>query len=180
MTKWNTWKLTRNSNTQYHLVIGVVCTFFWLVKVPMWFLHVFYPVLSLLLHIALLILWAYGIHVQTAPDRIDPERINNGAPWYITKSCDIVDDKLVRSYCMQAKSSFAVSIIMLYVLPHPSPAQTYETNSPPSVPSTPSTSSLPATPSTPPSKNAPSTKPSVPKRKPKRRNGPPSPPPTTK
>ncbi|PSN69958.1 hypothetical protein BS50DRAFT_631918 [Corynespora cassiicola Philippines] len=108
-------KKKKKNNTQYHLVIGVVCTFFWLVKVPMWFLHVFYPVLSLLLHIALLILWAYGIHVQTAPDRIDPERINNGAPWYITKSCDIVDDKLIRSYCMQAKSSFAVSIIMLAI-----------------------------------------------------------------
>ncbi|CAN9423877.1 unnamed protein product [Alternaria alternata] len=100
-------------NTQYHLVIGVVCMFFWLVKVTLWLLKVFFPILSLLLHIALMTLWAYGIHIQTAPDTIDPKHTNNGAPWYITKSCNIVDDKHIKSYCMQAKSSFAVSIIML-------------------------------------------------------------------
>jgi hypothetical protein len=105
--------LTTSSNTQYHLVIGVVCMFFWLIKATMWLLHVFVPLVSLLLHIALTILWAYGLHVQTSPDTIDPKRINNGAPWYITKSCNIVDDKHNRSYCMQAKASFAVSIIML-------------------------------------------------------------------
>ncbi|KAL6712644.1 hypothetical protein ACN47E_000521 [Coniothyrium glycines] len=102
-------------NTQYHLVIGVVCTFFWMIKATLWLLHVFLPLVSLLLHIALLCLWAYGIHVQTSPDTIDPRRVNNGAPWYITKSCSIVEDKLNRSYCMQAKASFAVSIIMLSI-----------------------------------------------------------------
>jgi membrane protein implicated in regulation of membrane protease activity len=102
-------------NTQYHLVIGVVCMFFWLVKVTLWLLKVFFPILSLLLHIALMTLWAYGIHIQTAPDTIDPKHTNNGAPWYITKSCNIVDDKHIKSYCMQAKSSFAVSIIMLAI-----------------------------------------------------------------
>jgi hypothetical protein len=103
------------SNTQWHLVIGVVCTFFWLIKVTLWLLKVFYPIISLLLHIALACLWAYGIHMQTAPDTIDPRRPNKGAPWYITKSCSIVDDKYIKSYCQQAKSAFAVSIIMLYV-----------------------------------------------------------------
>ncbi|KAF1841314.1 uncharacterized protein K460DRAFT_291356 [Cucurbitaria berberidis CBS 394.84] len=102
-------------NTQYHLIIGVVCTFFWLIKVTMCLVNVFLPILSLLLHIALLILWAYGIHMQTSPDTIDPKRMNKGAPWYITKSCNIVEDKQIRSYCMQAKSSFAVSIIMLSI-----------------------------------------------------------------
>lgn len=91
--------------------------FFWLIKSTLWFLHVFVPLFSLLLHIALLILWAYGIHVQTSPDTIDPKRMNKGAPWFITKSCGIVEDKQIRSYCMQAKSSFAVSVIMLYVPP---------------------------------------------------------------
>jgi hypothetical protein len=103
------------SNTQYHLVIGVVCMFFYLVKTTMWLLHIFLPIFSLLLHIPLLIIWAYGIHIQTSPDTIDPEHTNKGAPWYITKSCDIVEDKQVRGYCMQAKSAFAVSVIMVYV-----------------------------------------------------------------
>jgi hypothetical protein len=101
------------SNTQFHLVIGVVCTFFWLIKITMWLLKVFLPILSLLLHTALLCLWAYGLYMQTAPDLIDPAHQNKGAPWYITKSCNIVDDKINRAYCMQAKSAFAVTIIMM-------------------------------------------------------------------
>jgi hypothetical protein len=105
--------LTYYSNTQYHLVIGVVCMFFWLVKSTMWLVHWFVPLLSVLLHLALLILWAYGLHIQTSPDTIDPKRQNKGAPWYITKSCNIVEDSHVKSYCMQAKSSFAISIVML-------------------------------------------------------------------
>ncbi|OSS46262.1 hypothetical protein B5807_08275 [Epicoccum nigrum] len=102
-------------NTQYHLVIGVVCMFFYLIKVTMWLLHVFLPIFSVLLHIPLLAIWAYGIHIQTSPDTIDPKRINNGAPWYITKNCNIVEDATVQKYCMQAKSSFAVSCIMLSI-----------------------------------------------------------------
>jgi hypothetical protein len=89
--------------------------FFYLIKVTMWLLHVFLPIFSVLLHIPLLAIWAYGIHIQTSPDTIDPARINNGAPWYITKNCNIVEDANVQKYCMQAKSSFAVSCIMLYV-----------------------------------------------------------------
>jgi hypothetical protein len=81
----------------------------------MWLLKVFLPILSFLLHTALLCLWSYGLYMQTAPDTIDPAHQNKGAPWYITKSCNIVDDKINRAYCMQAKSSFAVTIIMMYV-----------------------------------------------------------------
>lgn len=105
--------LTRFSNTQYHLVIGVVCMFFYLVKTTMWLLKVFLPIFSLMLHTALLILWSYGLHMQTAPDTIDPEHSNHGAPWYITKSCNIVEDRINRGYCMQAKSAFAVTIVMM-------------------------------------------------------------------
>jgi len=102
-------------NTQYHLVIGVLCTFFWLIKSCMWLLKVFYPIFSFVLHSGLLALWAYGIYIQTSPDTIDPAHQNKGAPWYITKSCNIVESKTNRAYCMQAKSSFVVSVIMLSI-----------------------------------------------------------------
>ncbi|KAH7109063.1 hypothetical protein B0J11DRAFT_238701 [Dendryphion nanum] len=104
-----------NHMTNYNLVIGVVCMFFYLIKVTLWLLHVFFPIMSLILHSALLALWAYSIYMQTAPDTIDPKRINNGPPWYITKNCNIVSDKFVRAYCMQAKSAFAVSVCMLVI-----------------------------------------------------------------
>ena len=103
-------------------MIGVVCMFFYLIKVTLWLLHVFLPIFSVLLHIPLLAIWAYGIHIQTSPDTIDPQRTNNGAPWYITKNCNIVEDANVQKYCMQAKSSFAVSCIMLYVPNPPLPS----------------------------------------------------------
>lgn len=102
-------------NTQYNLYIGVVCMFFYLIKVTAWLLHVFLPIFSLPLHLGLAALWAVSIHVQTAKDTIDPKRVNNGAPWYLTKSCDIVEDKTIRGYCMMAKASFAVSVIMLII-----------------------------------------------------------------
>ncbi|KAF1838534.1 hypothetical protein BDW02DRAFT_389679 [Decorospora gaudefroyi] len=102
-------------NTEYHLVIGVVCMFFYIVKSTLWLLKVFFPILSLILHVALTCLWAYGIHIQTSPDTIDPRRMNTGMPWYLTKNCNIVEDKQIRGYCMQAKASFAVSIIMLFI-----------------------------------------------------------------
>lgn len=114
--------LTHPSNTQYNLVIGVLCMFFYLIKCTGWFLHVLWPIFSLPLHAALLALWAVSIRVQTAPDTIDPNRINNGAPWYITKSCGIASSGTIKQYCMQAKASFAVSVIMLYVyILHSSP-----------------------------------------------------------
>lgn len=91
--------------------------FFYLTKVTMWLLHVLFPILSLPLHLALMALWAVSIHTQTGPDTIDPERANHGAPWYITKNCNIMEDKTIRGYCMQAKSAFAVSVVMLYVSP---------------------------------------------------------------
>lgn len=98
--------------------------FFWLVKVTAWVLHVFFPILSLLLHIALLALWAYGISMQTGSDTIDPARPSKGAPWYLRKNCDIVKDDTIKGYCMQAKSAFAVSVIMLYVLRNHLPSTT--------------------------------------------------------
>ncbi|KAJ4358573.1 uncharacterized protein N0V89_003157 [Didymosphaeria variabile] len=95
------------------MYIGVVCMFFYLIKFTLWLLHVFYPIISLILHVVLAGLWAGSLYVQTAPDTVDPAHQNKGAPWYITKSCNIVSDKTERGYCMQAKSAFGVSIIML-------------------------------------------------------------------
>ena len=103
------------SNTQYNMYMGVVTMFFYLVKFTAALVHCLYPILSLLLHIALLVLWAVSIHVQTAPDTIDPHRENHGAPWYITKNCNVEPDHRIRGYCTQAKASFAISCCMLYV-----------------------------------------------------------------
>lgn len=133
-------------------------------------MHILWPILSLMLHIALCILWAYSVYMQTAPDTIDPEHQNKGAPWYITKNCDIVDDKTIRGYCMQAKSAFAVSVLMLYVSLPIFTLLEFPKGSPYVndilVFSTPSSSSSPSTRSSPRLKQKTPTKPAAPKRKP--------------
>lgn len=100
-------------HTQFNLVISVLTMFLYLVKFTMFITHVFYPLVSLVLHLLLVGLWSYSVRLQTGPDTIDPERINNGAPWYITKNCDVASTKENKQYCMQAKSAFAITLIML-------------------------------------------------------------------
>ncbi|KAF1995830.1 hypothetical protein P154DRAFT_580534 [Amniculicola lignicola CBS 123094] len=112
--------------TRFNLVVGVLTMFFYLIKFTIYILHAFWPSIAFPIHIGLTAIWAYSIYTQTAPDTIDPKRKNSGAPWYITKNCNVVkmtDDTSftqgdlndLKGYCMQAKSAFAVSVLMLYV-----------------------------------------------------------------
>jgi len=58
-------------------------------------------------------LYMYSLYGQTSPDTIDPEHVNNGPPWYITKSCSIASTGQLKGYCTQAKASFYVTCVML-------------------------------------------------------------------
>ena len=86
--------------------------FILLVKAVMHITHVWYPLLSAVVHAALVVLYAISIHNQAAPDMSDPRHPQPGAPWYITKSCGAPVSESLRGYCMQAKGAFAVSIIL--------------------------------------------------------------------
>jgi len=99
--------------TQFNLVVGVLSMFIHLTKFTMFILHVCWPIFSLFIHLLLIGLWSYSIYGQTSPDTIDPTRENHGAPWYITKNCNISSSSEIKGYCMQAKSTFAVSVVML-------------------------------------------------------------------
>lgn len=44
----------------------------------------------------------------------DPKHPQPGAPWYITKSCSVAAHASNIRYCEQAKSLFAISIILMY------------------------------------------------------------------
>ncbi|KAF2756497.1 hypothetical protein EJ05DRAFT_466858 [Pseudovirgaria hyperparasitica] len=100
-------------STNFNLVISVLSMFLLLTKMTMHILGTFYPVMSLIVHGLLVGLWSYSVHVQTAPDTIDRNRINNGVPWYISKSCNVAPEGEVRGYCMQAKGFFAMTIVSL-------------------------------------------------------------------
>ena len=87
--------------------------FLLLTKTTLHTLHVFWPFLSLLVHGLLIALFSYSIHGQTASDLSDHRYPQNGAPWYITKSCSVSSNGDVKGYCEQAKGSLAITACML-------------------------------------------------------------------
>lgn len=78
----------------------------------MFVLHLWVPILSFLVHTACMIMFAYSARMQTMPDLSDPDVPQTGAPWYITKGCDVAYYGKNVSGCRQAKASFAVTIIL--------------------------------------------------------------------
>ncbi|KAL8770594.1 MAG: hypothetical protein Q9209_003662 [Squamulea sp. 1 TL-2023] len=99
--------------TSFNVVISVLALFILLCKGIMYICHVFSPLLSTLIHSALIALYAVSIHAQAAPDMSDPDHPQPGAPWYITKSCGSPVKPRLQGYCKQAKGSFAVTIMLL-------------------------------------------------------------------
>ena len=76
----------------------------------------FYPIVSLVIHAALVAVYAVSIHNQAGPDNSDPQHPQPGAPWYITKSCGPPVAADLQGYCKQAKALFSLTIILWYVL----------------------------------------------------------------
>jgi hypothetical protein len=94
-------------------VISVLSMFIMLVKPVLFFMRALIPILSVLIHILLVVLYAYSTYGQSASDMTDKNHPQKGAPWYITKSCDVASDKKNIGYCKQAKASFAVTLCLL-------------------------------------------------------------------
>ncbi|KAI1622647.1 hypothetical protein EDD37DRAFT_482735 [Exophiala viscosa] len=101
--------------TNYNIVISVLSMFILLVKSVMYILHVFPPVLSVLVHALLIALYTVSVDYQSSSDTTDPEHPQRGPPWYITKSCSVTKNKSLVGYCKQAKASFACTCAMLGV-----------------------------------------------------------------
>ncbi|KAL8733858.1 MAG: hypothetical protein Q9166_001846 [cf. Caloplaca sp. 2 TL-2023] len=98
--------------TDFNIIISVLALFLLLCKGIMYICHVFHPLLSTLIHSALIALYAVSIHAQAASDMSDPGHPQPGAPWYITKSCSAPVKPSLQGYCKQAKGSFAVTIML--------------------------------------------------------------------
>lgn len=103
------------SITDYNVVISVLSMFILLVKSIMYILHVFPPVLSVLVHALLIALYTVSVDYQASSDTTDPQHPQRGPPWYITKSCSVTKNKSLVGYCQQAKASFACTCAMLGV-----------------------------------------------------------------
>ncbi|KAJ9615303.1 hypothetical protein H2200_001378 [Cladophialophora chaetospira] len=99
--------------TDYNVAIVVLSLFIMLVKSIMYMLHVFPPILSVVIHIGLTIIYAVSVDYQASNDTTDPDHPQHGAPWYITKKCSVAHDKNNVHYCTQAKAAFACTCAML-------------------------------------------------------------------
>ncbi|CAG8194939.1 unnamed protein product [Penicillium olsonii] len=97
----------------YNLVLGVLSTFFLITKLPVHWMHLFYPPVAVGVHASLFILYLVSAIYQGGSDTSDPRHSQPGAPWYITKSCSVAYRKSNIPYCMQAKALFAVTIILI-------------------------------------------------------------------
>ncbi|KAL8892325.1 MAG: hypothetical protein Q9205_000175 [Flavoplaca limonia] len=98
--------------TDYNVIISVVALFILLCKGIMYICHIFYPLLSTVIHAALIAIYAVSIHAQAAPDMSDPDHPQPGAPWYITKGCGAPVKASLQGYCKQAVGSFAVTVML--------------------------------------------------------------------
>lgn len=101
-----------NSVTDFNVIISVLSIFILLCKGIMYICHIFHPLMSAVIHAALLALFAVSIHAQAASDMSDSDHPQPGAPWYITKSCGAPVRPSLRGYCQQAKASFAVAVLL--------------------------------------------------------------------
>lgn len=76
-------------------------------------LHVFPPILSVVLHSVLTALYAASVYYQASSDTSDSQHPQNGPPWYITKSCSVAHSASNIGYCQQAKAAFGATTSML-------------------------------------------------------------------
>lgn len=102
------------SLTDFNVAVSVLSMFVLLVKAAMFLLHIWYPILSTLANLPIVVLWAVSVYGQMGPDHSDPKHPSNIA-WYLTKSCSYARPSGNYGYCLQAKGSFAVSVVMLAI-----------------------------------------------------------------
>lgn len=97
--------------TEFNVIITLLSMFILLAKSAMYILHIFIPALSVVVHALLVALYCVSIYNQSRPDMSDPEHPSPGLPWYLSKGCSYAEPGN-KGYCMQARASFAVVIVM--------------------------------------------------------------------
>jgi len=101
--------------TSFNLVLSVFSMFMLLAKLIMFVMHIWVPLLSVIANVILVALWTVSVYGQAGPDYSDPEHPSPSA-WYIRKSCSYASASGNYGYCMQAKGSFAATVLMLSFL----------------------------------------------------------------
>ncbi|KAH9822908.1 hypothetical protein Tdes44962_MAKER00736 [Teratosphaeria destructans] len=97
---------------QYQIVISVLSMFLLLVKSVMYTMHCWVPLLSAFVSALEIVLYAIALRNQSAPDLSDSKYPNHGLPWMMSKGCKYAEPGNW-GYCMQARASYGVTIVMI-------------------------------------------------------------------
>ncbi|CZR55331.1 uncharacterized protein PAC_05218 [Phialocephala subalpina] len=100
--------------TSFNVAISVLSMFILLVKVVMFTLHCWYPLLGTITNAVITALWIVSMYGQMGPDHSDPKHKSNIA-WYITKSCSYADATGDHHYCSMAKGTYATTVLMMVI-----------------------------------------------------------------
>jgi len=100
--------------TSFNVAVSVLSMFILLVKVVMFTLHCWYPLLGTITNGIVTALWIVSMYGQMGPDHSDPEHPSNIA-WYITKSCSYADATGDHHFCVMAKGTFATTVLMMVI-----------------------------------------------------------------
>jgi hypothetical protein len=100
------------STTTFNVVASVLGMFILLVKVVVFVMHLFLPILSVFVHGLMLALFAVSLRNQSTPDMSDPDNPSPGLPWYVSKGCSYATPPN-KGFCMQARASFGVTCTMV-------------------------------------------------------------------
>jgi len=98
--------------TTFNVVASVLGMFILLVKVVVFVMHLFLPLLSVFVHGLMLALFAVSLRNQSTPDMSDPDNPSPGLPWYMSKGCSYATPSN-KGFCMQARASFGVTCTMV-------------------------------------------------------------------
>lgn len=98
--------------TDFNIVVSVFSMFMLLVKLILFVMHIWLPLLSIIVNLIICALWTVSIYGQAGPDYSDPEHPSSAA-WYIAKSCSYASASGNYGNCLQAKGAFAATVLML-------------------------------------------------------------------
>jgi len=100
------------SITNFNVVVSVLSMFIMLVKLVLFVMHTWYPILSVLVNVVIVALWVVSIYGQAGPDYSDPTHPSPVA-WYVSKSCSYAEASGNGHNCLLAKGTFATTCIMM-------------------------------------------------------------------
>lgn len=100
------------SLTNFNVAISVLSLFMMIAKMIAIIMHCFYPVVGLIINVALTALYTTSVYGQMGPDYADPHHPSPIA-WYIAKPCTVAANQSIQKSCRTAKGTYAATVIFL-------------------------------------------------------------------